>query len=294
MNKHSCWMLLFGVVLLTVGCGRDSGNGGGSADSLPGGPEIVRTKSGINMVLIPAGTFEMGSRHRDDEKPVHTVRIDAFYMDVHEVKQADFERIGKDAPDQPLSNPSKHEGPDLPVEQVRMHDACHFCNARSILEGLEPCYIKKGNSFECDFSKNGYRLPTEAEWEYACRAGTDTDYAFGSNDKQLGEYGWYEGNSGKETHPVAQKKPNPWGLYDMHGNVAEWCHDIYGRGYYAQSPADNPRGPSAGEDYVLRGGSWKSKAPMLRSAYRVHETPGFSDACLAKDAIGFRCVRKAP
>jgi formylglycine-generating enzyme required for sulfatase activity len=273
--------------LATLGCG----NGGGNA---PGpdaqAPPTIKTKSGVEMVVIPAGYFDMGSKHgRDDEKPVHKVWIDSFLMDKYEVTQAEFDRLGQK---EAFPNPSHFKGADLPVEMVNWPQAALFCNARSRLEGLEPCYDEE--TTECDFSKNGYRLPTEAEWEYACRAGTDTDYSFGGDPRNLGDHGWFADNAGKKTHPVGQKKPNPWGLYDMHGNVAEWCHDLYGKTYYQSSPDKNPRGPTDGKEYVLRGGSWKSPADGLRSAYRLAEAPGFSDACLARDAIGFRCVCKAP
>jgi formylglycine-generating enzyme required for sulfatase activity len=160
------------------------------------------------------------------------------------------------------------------------------------VEKLQPCYNEDTGA--CDFQADGYRLPTEAEWEYACRAGTDTDYSFGSDARKLGDYGWFADNAEKKTQRVCLKRPNAWGLYDMHGNVAEWCQDVYDKGYYGSSPEKNPPGPADGKDYVLRGGSWKSSAEALRSAYRLSETPGFSDACLARDAIGFRCVRKAP
>ena len=253
-------------------------------------PPTITTKSGIAMVVIPAGSFEMGSKHgREDEQPTHKVWIDSFLMDRHEMTQAMFEKFGKEVP---LPNPSHFKGPDLPVEQVTWPNAARFCNARSRFEGLQPCYNE--DTGECDFQAAGYRLPTEAEWEYACRAGTTADYSFGSEARSLDGYAWHAGNSDKKTHPVGQKQPNPWGLFDMHGNVAEWCQDVYDKGYYKSSPEQNPRGPPDGKEYVLRGGSWKSNAEALRSAYRLGETPGFSDACLARDAIGFRCVRKAP
>jgi formylglycine-generating enzyme required for sulfatase activity len=276
--------LLCLLMLVTCGCSSKSDDPPVSA------PPIIKTKSGIDMVHIPAGSFQMGSRTgRDDEKPVHDVWVDSFLMDRTEVTQEDFQRIAKEIP---LSNPSHFKGGNRPVEQVKMDVALRFCNARSNLEGLDPCYDI--DDAVCDFSKNGYRLPTEAEWEYACRAGTDTDYSFGNGERQLGDHAWYSANSAKETHPVAQKKANRWGLFDMHGNVAEWCHDFYDAEYYQVSPEKNPQGPKKGDKYVLRGGSWNSTAPTLRSGYRLGENAGFSDACLAQDAIGFRCVRKAP
>jgi formylglycine-generating enzyme required for sulfatase activity len=207
-------------------------------------------------------------------------------MDRHEVTQAEYKKLGEI---EAFPNPSHFQGDDLPVEQVTWPQAARFCNARSRYEGLKPAYDM--DTGECDFETDGYRLPTEAEWEYACRAGTATAYSFGDEARKLGDFAWFADNSTKKTHPVGQKKPNPWGLFDMHGNVAEWCQDMFAKGYYKDSPEKDPRGPSTGNDYVLRGGSWKSAADSLRSAYRLGENPGFSDACLARDAIGFRCVR---
>jgi len=248
-------------------------------------PPTITTKGGVEMVLIPAGSFQMGNaRGQEDEKPVHTVSLDAFLMDKYEVTQAEFDKYQ-------LPNPSHFKGPTLPVEQVTWVQAAVYCNARSKAEGLSPCYNE--DTAACDFQADGYRLPTEAEWEYACRAGTDSEYSFSSDSRKLGEYGWFADNSNKKTHPVGEKKPNPWGLYDMHGNVAEWCNDIYDKSYYSNSPASNPHGPADGKQNVLRGGAWKSQDEALRSSYRLGENPGFSDACLARDAIGFRCVRKA-
>jgi formylglycine-generating enzyme required for sulfatase activity len=260
----------------------------GCSNATPALPSIEVTKSGIEMVHIPAGYFEMGSKHGSaDEKPVHKVWVDAFLMDRHEVTQAAYEKLGQI---EAFPNPSHFKGADLPVEQVTWPQAARFCNARARFEGLKPCYNE--DTAECDFQADGYRLPTEAEWEYACRAGTGTDYSWGGDAKRLGPFAWSAENAGKKTHPVGQKQPNPWGLFDMHGNVAEWCQDVFDKDYFKNSPEKNPRGPAEGKEYVLRGGSWKSTADALRSSYRIGETPGFSDACLARDAIGFRCVRK--
>ena len=116
-------------------------------------------------------------------------------------------------------------------------------------------------------------LPTEAQWEYACRAGSTTRYCFGDEESGLGEYAWYSANSGNKTHPVGEKKPNAWGLYDMHGNVCEWCQDWWKDGYYKESPVDDPTGAATGSNRVLRGGSWITPASSCRSAYRSH-APG--------------------
>jgi formylglycine-generating enzyme required for sulfatase activity len=279
MNMNRQLRILVGILPFLAGSGctkADSANA------------IITTKSGIEMVLIPAGSFDMGSNGRDEEKPVHKVWIDTFFMDRHEVTQGEYEKLGKI---EAFPNPSHFKGADLPVEQVTWPQAARFCNARSRLEGLQPCYNE--DTAECNFQANGYRLPSEAEWEYACRAGTQGDYSWSEGAGKLGAFAWSADNAGKKTHPVGLKKPNPWGLVDMHGNVAEWCQDVFDKGYYHGSPEKNPHGPAEGKEYVLRGGSWKSPADALRSSFRVGETPGFSDACLARDAIGFRCVRKA-
>ncbi|MBI5821006.1 MAG: SUMF1/EgtB/PvdO family nonheme iron enzyme [Verrucomicrobia bacterium] len=268
---------------LACGCGVEE-----KAGSPPVALPTIQTKSGSEMVLIPAGEFVMGhAGGKPDEVPAHTVRVEAFLMDRTEITQQQFAKLMRDNP-----SPSHFRGPDRPVEQVSWSEAALYCNLRSKDEGLQPCYDE--TTAKCNFAANGYHLPTEAEWEYACRAGTTTGYSFGADPRQLSQHGWFAENAGKTTQPVARKKPNAWGLFDMHGNVAEWCNDIYDASYYPKSPAANPRGPDDGERYVLRGGAWNSTAERCRSAARRYESPGFQDACFARDAIGFRCVRRPP
>ncbi|MCX7043857.1 MAG: SUMF1/EgtB/PvdO family nonheme iron enzyme [Candidatus Sumerlaeota bacterium] len=248
--------------------------------------KIITTSSGVEMVFIPAGDFKMGAAGwNEDEAPVHAVKIGAFLMDRTEVTQEQYAKME-------MPDPSHFKNPKNPVEQVNWPQAAQFCNRRSEAEGLKPCYNEA--TAECDYEAPGYRLPTEAEWEYACRAGTSGAYSFGDDPLRLGEYAWFADNASKKTHLVAQKKPNPWGLYDIYGNVSEWCNDVYDKGYYAASPQDNPRGPAKGKMYILRGGAWTWRADQIRSSARMPDSPGFADTCLARDAIGFRCVRKAP
>jgi formylglycine-generating enzyme required for sulfatase activity len=189
------------------------------------------------------------------------------------------------------NNPSRWKGKDKPVDSVRWSDAVRYCNKRSEMENLEPCYDLE--TWECDFEASGYRLPTEAEWEYACRAGTQTAYFFGDDAAKLKLYAVYKANSENQSRPVAGKLPNPWGLYDMSGNVLEWCHDIYDADYYKNGPAKNPRGPEKGDTRVLRGGSWESPADQCTSSYRSKDDPGYLNPCFGYDMYGFRCVRKA-
>jgi len=255
-----------------------------------GAPREVVTQSGVPMVSLPGGEFVMGSdRGEPDEAPAHRVKVSPFLMDKFEVTQDLFAKVQ-------LPNPSHwQENPKLPVERVRWRDAKRYCNERSLLEGLKPCYNEKTVDWDCDAAANGYRLPTEAEWEYACRAGTDSPYDFGQADK-LRQYGWFADNAGQKTHPAGQKKPNGFGLYDLYGNVSEWCEDVYSPDYYRRSPAVDPAGPpNPGKDVkrVIRGGSWKSSADQCRVSLRQGERTGDTDACFSTDYCGFRCVRRA-
>ena len=211
--------------------------------------------TGMEFVKLPAGCFQMGCGPQDgdcdsDEKPAHKVCVDEFWLGKYEVTQAQWQKIMG-------SNPANfQDSPVHPVEEVSWDDV--------------QAYLKKLNWQAGTFA---YRLPTEAEWEYACRAGTQTAYSFGNDAGNLGEYAWYNGNSGDKTHAVGQLKPNPWGLYDMHGNVWEWCQDWYGENYYSNSSEKNPQGPSSGEYRLLRGGSWHDYASYVRCASRVRSNP---------------------
>jgi formylglycine-generating enzyme required for sulfatase activity len=262
---------------------------GASAPAASTTPTEFTTKSGVEMVLLPGGEFTMGTnKGNPDEAPAHRVTVTAFAIDKFEVTGEMFAKAQ-------LPNPSHwSENPKRPVERVRWRDAKQYCNERSLLEGLKPCYNEKTPDWECDYSRNGYRLPTEAEWEYACRAGTTADYDFGAA-ANLRQFSWFGANSEEKTHPVGQKKPNKWGVHDMYGNVSEWCEDVYSATYYKASPAKDPTGPaSPGKDVqrVMRGGSWKSTPEMCRATFRTGQKTGDTDACFFTDYCGFRCVRR--
>jgi formylglycine-generating enzyme required for sulfatase activity len=261
------------------GCGESESGAGAVEDE---GPSTIITQSGVEMVLIPGGWFDMGDEGgNEDEAPVHRVWVDAFLMDKYEVTQDQYRQLQ-------LSDASRFEGDRLPVEQRTWIDAIRFCNERSYEEGLDPCYDE--DTLECAPGANGYRLPTEAEWEYAARAGTGTRYHFGDDPRRLGQYAWTENDAGRTTHEVGTKRSNPWGLYDMYGNVAEWVHDYYGEDYYRSSPERNPRGPEEGEYRVVRGGGWSSRGELIGSSHRSFSA-SVDDGCMVSDAIGFRCVR---
>jgi formylglycine-generating enzyme required for sulfatase activity len=285
-------------LLLLVGCNKAGSTSGpapksassaGSQNDLSKPFELV-SQSGVAMVSLPGGEFTMGSdRGNPDEAPAHKVKVSPFLMDKFEVTQEMFAKVQ-------LPNPSHwNEQPKKPVERVRWRDAKQYCNERSLLEGLKPCYDEKTPDWDCDYTANGYRLPTEAEWEYACKAGTEGDYDFGQADK-LRQFAWYSENANEQTHAVGQKKPNRWGIYDLNGNVSEWCEDVYSPNYYKESPSMDPVGPvSPGKDVkrVMRGGSWKSSPDMCRASFRQGQKTGDTDACFYTDYCGFRCVRRA-
>jgi len=217
--------------------------------------QTITNSIGMILVNIPSGSFVMGgdevTEQADEmERPRHRVTINhSFYMSRYPVTQKEWVLVMN-------NNPSHFIGDQHPVEQISYHDAHEF--------------IRKLNQLE---KTKAYRLPYEAEWEYAARAGSQTTYCFGNNTSQLEKYAWFRKNSGKTTHPVGKLSPNAWGLYDIHGNVHEWCEDWFDKKYYGLSAKTNPTGPKKGLAKSLRGGDWGSEDWHCRSASRSLGAP---------------------
>jgi formylglycine-generating enzyme required for sulfatase activity len=208
---------------------------------------VIELGDGVEMefVLIPAGSFMMG-----EGKPIHKVTITKpFYIGKYEVTQEQWKALMG-------NSQSRFFGLKNPVERVSWYDCQDFISKlKSKTRGLLP------------------RLPTEAEWEYACRAGSQSAYCFGDSEADLDQYAWYGEGTAGATHPVGAKRPNAWGLYDMHGNVSEWCFDFYDESYYERSPETDPRGPDSGEKRVRRGGDYLNESYWCRSASRIYGEP---------------------
>ena len=227
-------------------------------------PTLLQLGGGLSLelVLLPTGSFVMGSAAGyTDELPLHSVTIDnGFYMGRYEVTQTQWQQVMG-------TNPAYFTGAgDRPVEGVSWNDAVSFCQSLTLSTG------------------RNVRLPTEAEWEYSCRATTTTDFYFGDDANDLDDYAWYITNSQNQTHAVGGKNPNIWGLYDMHGNVWEWCSDWYSDTFYAVSPTASPIGPASGTTRVIRSGAWE-RGNDIRSAMRGRASPE-----IRHNGLGFRVV----
>jgi formylglycine-generating enzyme len=250
-----------------------------SSNSKPAPP--AETAIPANFVRVEGGTFQMGtvSGGYDDERPVHTVTVKSFYIGKYEVTQKEwYEVMG--------NNPSYFKGDNLPVENVSWFDAVKYCNELSQREGLTPVYSGSGDNITCNWNANGYRLPTEAEWEYAAKGGNGSpgNYTY-SGSNNIDDVAWYDGNSGDRTQAVGTKAANSLGIHDMSGNVWEWCWDRYG--YYLSGSQNDPRGAGSGTDRVARGGGWSNSAAGTRSAYRFSYYPSNRNYYYG----GFRLVR---
>lgn len=226
------------------------------------GNNFTETVTGMEMIWVPSGQFDMGGwddEAGDDEKPVHRVELDGFWIGKFPVTQGQYQKLT-------TTNPSHlKKGEDFPVETMSWDDAWKYISELEKQTGVS------------------FRLPTEAEWEYAARSGGKKEkYAGG---RSVDSVAWYDNNSGSSTHRVGMKSPNGLGLYDMSGNVWEWCSDYYDSDYYSSSPGNNPQGPSSGSCRVLRGGSWRSRLAYVRAAYRVRLGSAYRS-----DFMGFRLV----
>lgn len=281
MNKSYMTFIMCIILMVAVigsGCADSDDTGSdvehkdpAQIDSVPDEPEIddstFANSVGIEFVKIPEGNFLMGATEEEqfsdrDERPVHQVNIEyEFYIGTYEVTQDQWEAVMG-------TNPSHFKGNDLPVEKVSWLDVQTFIGKLNKMEGTDK-----------------YRLPTEAEWEYATRAGTNTAFSFGNDESKLSEYGWYDGNSEEKTYPVGMKQANPWGMYDVHGNVAEWVLDEYHTNYQ-KAPADGSEWTGGVGKWVIRGGNWNSAESECHSASRDNIGKGSR-----LNYVGFRLVK---
>jgi len=256
------------------------------------------------MIHVPGGTFTMGrttGSGNSDELPTHSVTLNSFYIGKYEVTQAEYSQYM-----QPGSSWTSNFGlgDNYPAYYVSWYAILKYCNLRSMAEGLTPVYSISGstnpanwgavptssnatwNAAICNWNANGYRLPTEAEWEYAARGATNNpDYLYSGSD-DINAVAWYYNNSGSTIHPVGTNAPNELGTYDMSGNVWEWCWDWYSSSYYSSSPQNNPTGPASGSYSLLRGGFWNYGAAYCRVSYRGDGVPYDSNV-----VSGFRLCR---
>ena len=260
----------------------------GIVEATPAVDEDANDSSRIELwAWIPAGTFMMGALPNDDEaskteRPRHKVEISRdFYVGKYPVMQELWEAVMG-------NNPCMFKRAKCPVERVSWFDCVEFCNKLSQLENKESAYTINGENVTCNWTAKGYRLLTEAEWEY-CAGGEESHLYAGSNN--LDEVAWYKENSGRKTHPVGQKKPNGFGLYDMSGNVWEWCWDWFDSKVYQSrpvtdgEPTSDPRGPTSGSYRVVRGGYWGNNPSFMQASFRFNYSPTYRSSY-----IGFRLV----
>lgn len=227
-------------------------------------------ESSENMILIKGKPFQMGSdsaKNPPDEQPKHLVSLDSYYINKFVVT---FDEYDLYCEENNIKKPQSFRElrENYPVINVSWYDACLFCNWRSKIEGFSPAYKIEKKKIICDFKSGGYRLPTEAEWEYAARGGEKSKGFLFSGSNELKEIGWYKGNSMSQPQKIGLKNPNELGLFDMSGNVLEWCWDLYSKDFYKNSPLRNPVGPFSGSGRVLRGGSWYHYKEFCRSCAR--------------------------
>jgi len=257
--------MLMVVMVLGISCGKS----------------VRLDKLSIPMTKVAGGTFQMGSNDSDWTNPIHTVTVDSFYIGTYEITQDIYEQVMG-------TNPSNFEGARLPVETVNWYDAVEFANALSRKDGLDEVYTIDGEDVVCDWDKKGYRLPTEAEWEYAARGGAKNQGYTYAGSNTVGDVAWYFDNSSNKTHNVGSKTANELGLYDMSGNVWEWCWDYSDK--YPASAQMNPRGPLSGSGRVIRGSSWCGFVLFMSLANRTALTPSIR---ISSIGIGFRLVLPA-
>ncbi len=264
-------------------------------------PPWTSPSTQMTLLSLEGGDFSMGSPYvdgdgADNERPPHRVFLSPFYLGISEVTQEQYRALMQTNPSWFSSTGGGRETVSgrstnrFPVEHVSWLDAVRFCNASSKKDGLRAYYdIADENVRISSPNGSGYRLPTEAEWEYACRAGKPTKYCYGDDPSKLGDYAWYLHNSERITHPIKQRLPNGFGLYDMHGNVWEWCQDGYDAAYYQRSPRADPPGESDGSHRVIRGGCSYDGPRDCRSACRSWNLPAYRGSNL-----GFRVALSQP
>jgi len=231
-------------------------------------------------VYMKGVTFQMSINNRNvDGKHVHTVTLDDFYIGKYEITQKEWKEVME-------NNPSHFKGDNLPVENVSWYDAVEFCNKKSFIDGLTPCYSGSGKNIICNFQANGYRLPTEVEWEYSAQGGNKSEgYKYSGNDN-IDEVAWYDENSELKSHPVGHKQPNELGIYDMSGNLWEWSNDWYVSEFYSSGSLLNTPGHSSCSFRVHRGGGWNFHSTYCQVAFRGHGNPSHRN-----NYRGFRLVR---